>query len=222
MIQIPLLPHDISGWTALPWLGRRKGTILFVLTLLLVVAAFAAGWWYYGRFWPNWLGDQHDAISAVKDIVTLTILVAGSVFSYYRFFKGRTLSLRAELTVAVTVHETPEQDRLHAITLTAKNVGTASVWNPKATITARFHLPEGVEETHRLNNWLEEGGGEKTELSVMDAGETIQFFAHQRVPVAAWAVTYLASLHADQGDTWHVGQTVTNKASTGKDGSDTA
>lgn len=196
----------------LTWLLRHRGAITFALTLLLIVLALANAW-KYNFVSANWLSNQKDALSALNSLITMMILVAGSAFSYYRFFKGRTLSLRSELTLNVTVHQTPKRYRIHAITLTAKNVGSSTVWNPTPKITVQIHGPEGIEETRHIDDWWEEEaeGADKNLAPVIDAGETVSFFAHQHIPDEAWAVTYLALLRADQGDVWYVSKTISNK-----------
>ena len=192
------------------WLRRHKGAITFALTLLLIALTLANAW-KYRIVSAEWFTEQKDALSALNSIVTMLILMAGAVFSYYRFFRGRTLSLRTELNVNVSVHQTPEQYRIHAITLTVKNVGSSTIWNPKPLIALHIHGPKGVAERREITDWWEEEASSEHLAPVIDSGETVTFFAQQRIPDGAWAVTYSASLRADQGDVWHVSKTVSNK-----------
>jgi hypothetical protein len=104
------------------WLRRHKGAVVFGLTLLVITLLFADAW-KYGIVSADWLGKRKDALSSLSSIITMLILLAGSTFSYYRFFRGKTLSLRLELSVDVSIHETPHATLLHAITVTAENVG---------------------------------------------------------------------------------------------------
>lgn len=192
------------------WLRRHAGPITFVLSLIVLVLALSNAW-KHGLVSAVWLANQKDALSALNSIVTMLILVAGAIFSYYRFFKGRTLSLRVELSLEASVHETPQHYRIHAISLSAKNVGSSTVWNPLPTITVQIHGPEGVEETRHITDWSAETGSNPDMVAVIDAGETVFFFAHQHIPDKAWAVSYFASMRADQGDVWHISRTVSNK-----------
>ncbi len=146
----------------------------------------------------DWLAKQKDALTALNSIVTMLILIAGSIFSYYRFFRGRTLSLRSELSLDVSVHQTPEQYFIHAIALTAKNVWGSTIWNPKPSIVMHIHGPKDVEQHKVINNWWEEPGNEDQKTAiVIDPAETVGFFARQDIPATVWAVTYMASLQAD-------------------------
>jgi len=161
----------------------------------------------------DWLTKQKDALSALNSIVTMLILVAGSIFSYYRFFRGRTLSLRSELSLEVSVHETSEQHLIHAIALTAKNVGGSTIWNPKPRIIMHIHGPKDVEQHRVITNWWEGSGNEDQKTAiVIDPAETVGFFAQQNIPDKAWAVTYMVSLQADRGDVWSICKTVSNKS----------
>lgn len=192
------------------WLRRHAGPVTFVLSLIVIVLALSNAW-KHELVSARWLAGQKDALAALNSIVTMLILLAGSIFSYYRFFKGRTLSLRVELALGISVHQTPRQYRIHAISLSAKNVGSSTVWNPTPEITVHVHGPEGVAATRHITEWSEEGGNDGHMVAVIDAGETVFFFAHQHIPDDAWAVTYAASVRADQGDVWHISSTVSNK-----------
>ena len=198
------------------WIGRNRGTILFALSLL-ATGLLIANVWKSRIVSLAWLAAQKDAIGALSGIVATVVLVIGSIFSYFRFFHGRTLSLRTELAIAVSVHNTDEDYLIHAITLSAKNVGGVTIWNPLPHISLRVHGPGSTEEILRISDWTREPTGSVASLSVIDPGETATFFALRRIPNRAWAVTYAATLRADRGDAWHVSKTVSNKASC-KDG----
>lgn len=196
------------------WLRRHAGPVTFVLSLLIIVLALSNAW-KHDLVSAGWLAEHKDALEALNSILTMLVLAAGAVFSYYRFFKGRTLSLRVELALEVSVHATPRHYRIHAISLSAKNVGSSTVWNPTPDIAVHLHGPEDVAEIRRISEWSQENGADPGMVAVIDAGETVFFFAHQHIPDAAWAVTYAASVRADQGDVWHVSRTVSNKESGG-------
>ncbi len=193
------------------WLKRHKGALTFALSLLMITLGLANAW-KHQLISTDWLNTHKDALSALNSIVALLILIAGSLFSYYRFFRGRTLSLRAELSIDVSVHNTPEQFLLHAVTLTAKNVGSSTIWNPTPHISVRVHGPPGLAEGREITDWWNEDRSEDTGATapVIEAGETVSFFTHQEIASKAWAVTYFASLRADTGDAWFVSKTVTN------------
>jgi hypothetical protein len=200
----------------LTWVRRNRGTILFVLTLV-VTGLLVGNAWKARLVSLAWLATQKDTIGALNSIVGMFVLVIGSIFSYFRFFRGRTLSLRSELAITVSVHVTTEKYLIHAITLSAKNVGNATIWNPLPHISARVHAPPHAQTTIEIGDWEHEQVQSAEMVPVVDPGETVTFFAVRHIASEAWAVTYSASLRADQGDTWHVCKTVSNKTSS-KDG----
>ncbi|WP_408596600.1 hypothetical protein [Pseudomonas sp. PLMAX] len=189
------------------WLGRNRGAFVFALTLLMVLLGLANAW-KHDLVSVQWLREQKDTLAALNSAVTIALLIAGAMFSYYRFFRGRTLSLRLELSIDVSVHETPLDKRLHAITVTAKNVGTSTVWNPHPALQIRIHGPS--EAVWNINEWQSVDGQTST-LSVIESGEATTFFALKSISKEAWAVTYTASVKADEGDTWFVSKTISNR-----------
>jgi hypothetical protein len=195
------------------WLRRNRGTILFVLSLLVVGLAVANAWKAHVVSFA-WLAAQKDALGSLNSIVGMLVLIVGSVFSYFRFFRGRTLSLRSELALSVSVHATTENYFIHAMTLSAKNVGNVTIWNPLPRISLRIHGPPDNQRVEDVVDWEREQEQTQDLIAVIDPGETVSFFAVRHIECAAWAVTYSASLRADQGDTWHVCKMVSNEAST--------
>ena len=76
------------------------------------------------------LKEKKDAIEAAASIVTTVLILLGAIFSYFRFFRGRTLAVRAEISIEVSVHGTPRDSNLHAIRVLVKNVGASAIWEP--------------------------------------------------------------------------------------------
>lgn len=192
------------------WLRRHKGALIFALSII-AIALLVANAWKHHVLSVEWLKDQKDALAALNSIVTLLVFLAASIFSYYRFFRGRTLSLRADLDIDVSVHETPNEYNLHAYTVTAKNVGTSTIWNPRPYVRVIIH---GLKETERsIEHWYEEeiNSSENSNTPVIEADEKATFFGHQEIPKSAWAVTYLATVKADSEDSWFVSKTISNE-----------
>ncbi len=200
----------ISG-KKLTWLNRNRGGVIFALTVFVMILGMANAL-KHGLVSAQWLRDQKDTFSVLNSCVTMIILVIGAGFSYYRFFRGRTLSLRLEVSISVSVHDTPLDDNLHALTITAKNVGTSAVWDPRPVVKLKIHGPPDAESIWIIDEWeSEEGKGET--LAIIESGEAATFFALQSISKRAWAVTYFASVAADQGDVWHISKTFSNLAS---------
>lgn len=179
---------------------------------MIIAVLFLANGWRHGFISANWLKEHKDALSALSSIFTVFILIAGSSFSYFRFFRGRTFSLRADLSINVSVHDSGGDFNLHAITLAAKNVGASTIWNPRPLITIEIHSIANEPVTERIDNWWKEplDHAQKRTVPLIESTETVMFFAQRRIPKASYAVTYRAQLKADSGDNWYFAKTVSN------------
>lgn len=191
------------------WLGRHVGALTFGLSLLAVILALAVGW-KHGWISAEWLRDHKDALAALSSIVTMVLLVGGAIFSYYGFFRGRMFSLRLDVALEVSVHPAARGNLLHAVTLLARNIGGATVWEPHPKLEMRIHGPPTVSRTLTVDDWWKEEGVRQGAAAVIDPGECVRFFAQHEVSERAWAVTYVGGIRADQGDAWSVSKTVTN------------
>jgi hypothetical protein len=189
----------------------RHKAVIAEFSLLGAGLSVAIASWNHQRTIVDWLARQNSAVESASSIVTIIVVSAASVASYFRFFRGRTLAVRAELAIEISVHDTPAGYRVHAFALRAKNVGNSTIWRPNPTVGMRIHGPlEVVEDLPReLTEWWKWWELDH-QTSLIDAGETVTFFALQQIPDRAWAVTYYASLHADSGDVWYLAKTVTN------------
>lgn len=103
---------------------------------------------------------------------------------------------------------------LHAITVTAKNVGASTIWNPTPAISFVLHGPGEKVEEKQITGWWNEPNTETQGAfaPVIDPDEKVTFFAQRYVPKDSWAVTYTASVRADSGDSWFAAKTVSNEA----------
>src|SRR6478736_2620036 len=148
------------------WLRRNKGVITFAVSLLVLLLLVANAWKLH-LVSVQLLAAKKDAISAVTSVASAVVLIAGAIFSYYRFFRGRTLSLRLELSLCVSVHDTPNGVLLHSIDLRAKNVGTSTVWNPVPKIIVKIHGPAGIDQTIAIAHWWEEDKSDRPDAAAV-------------------------------------------------------
>jgi len=191
------------------WIDRHRDSLVFALSMTAVALGVLVSW-RHGVLSSAWLEKNKDVVSAACNLVGAAVLVLGAIASYLRFFRGRTLSLRAELALAVSTHPTTDGVVLHAVTLTARNVGNATIWNPVPQMTLEVHGPPDTVASEVISNWSEETARVAGFVPVIEPGETVMFFAVRRIPVSAWAVAYGATLRADRGDTWHTSRMVSN------------
>lgn len=194
------------------WLTRHREIAipgLVVFAGILVLADLLK----YGILTPSVLASNKEALSALNSVVTIIAVVVGGVFSYYRFFRGRTFYSRAELKIVVAIIPTKPGTNMHAVVLEVKNIGTLSIWNPVPVMRVQLYGPNGVED-RVYDSWSEARSptGEHGTLAVIDSGETASFWTELEVPDAVWVVFYTAFIHSERGEIWKQVSVVKNSS----------
>jgi hypothetical protein len=184
------------------WLTRNKETVipsLVVAAVTLVMANLLK----HRLLGLSQLAANKDALAALNSAVTIVVVLVGSVFSYYRFFRGRTFVTRAELSIDVSVIPATDTFNIHAVIVNLKNIGSASIWEPIPSIRVYEYGPHGM-SSRTWNNWTAATSplGETSTMSVVDSGETVSFVSHEEVPDSIWAVVYTVFVHSDRGEIW--------------------
>lgn len=149
-------------------------------------------------------------VSAAASVCSAAVIVLGAVFSYFRFFRGRTFSLRAELDIEVSVHALAG-GYLHTAVLRARNVGTSAIWFPRATIGTAVDGAE-ARETHDVTDWPKGLSSLKHGYDIIESGESQIYVLTKRFEASAAVVTYFGVLRADAGNEWHAARSVANRA----------
>ena len=70
------------------------------------------------------------------------ILTFGAIASYFRFFKGRTLSPRLTINAAVEVFPIDATRTLHVLSVDVKNVGSVAIWGLEPRVEIHFHCDQ--------------------------------------------------------------------------------
>ena len=122
----------------LPW--------LILIAIVLGVALLAKQW---GS--PRTPGDAGNFVDTFSKIITTVFLVIGGIFSYLKFFKGRTLSPKLIITPqSGVIHD--QSGYLHWIETQIENKGSVAVWNYEVIIYATLH--GGSEERIRVSKFM--------------------------------------------------------------------
>lgn len=199
-------------------LFARYHSAVYTAGLVAAIVLFVVGLFRHGFLSPDSLKANKDAIAASGSIVTMVALLVGGIASYYRFFRGRTFSVRAFLTIEIDVIGAPDGDFLHALTFRVKNVGSAPIWNPQPDIRIEKRTGRSVTRS-QVVDWVGELSSDGIERAgVIDAGETGNYFVTAMIPADVWAVTYLVLVSADTGDVWSASRTIANRAASAKPG----
>jgi hypothetical protein len=185
---------------------------LVVALSVLVGALLVAVAFRYGVIKASTLIQNKDLIDVGTKLVATIILTFGAIVSYFRFFKGRTLSPRLTVNATVEVFPIDTAATLQVLTVDVKNVGSVAVWGLEPCVDILFHGDQ--ERTEKdIGNWwtpLEQRDGTRR-LHMLDTDESSQFVVHRVVPTQYWAVTYFTRIGLSSGHSWHRIVTASNR-----------
>jgi hypothetical protein len=169
----------------------------------------------------DWLKDNKDALDAINTIVTILALSVAGVLAYYRFFRGRTLATRADLSIDVDVIKGPQENFLHSIMVSVNNKGTVTIWEPRLVARVIARNTNGDTSESIIDKWQgDEGEGEgegiERRFTTIDSEETSDFFTERFFSKDIWAVTYIVTMNSTTGDSWTKVKTVENRDTVGR------
>jgi hypothetical protein len=95
-------------------------------------------------------------------LVATLLAVAAGIASYFRFFRGRTLSARANLELSVEVVRRSSGSMIHLISIELVNVGNVAIRPVTPTVVVHYYGSES------------EGLGERVEWRVEDEHDGIE------------------------------------------------
>lgn len=144
----------------------------------------------------------------MSKLLSSLILVVGAVFSYYRFFKGRTFSERIEIKIQAKVFDYNSDGKIHTIDLELENIGSVPVKNVSSEVISKFIYINGNEDTRKLPNV--ELIPEKF-INIIDTQETDSRHYNLVVSEDVKAVLYHVKVTSSKGNIWTKIITVPNK-----------
>lgn len=106
-------------------------TLIGILIILIILALIKKG-----ILTINNLEELKNYFNLLTKIISSFILTIGAVFSYYRFFKGRTFSERININVQIKVFEYSNNSKIHTIDLELKNTGNVPIKNVSSEVLA--------------------------------------------------------------------------------------
>jgi len=177
------------------------------VAVLLIAVAFRVGLISAGLLVAN-----KDFIDVSTKLLGALVLTLGAIASYFRFFKGRTLSPRLKIEALVDVIPIDSSRNLHVLSVEVTNVGTVAIWGLQPRIEIRYHGDDSRTEEDVGDWWtpLDHRDG-KARLRMLDTEESSQFAVHRDVPVTVWAVTFFTRVSLSSGHSWHRVTTASNR-----------
>ncbi|MCM2287324.1 MAG: hypothetical protein NDI81_21295 [Desulfobacula sp.] len=191
--------------------ARTHAPIVVVLSII-VIALLVAVLFRYDYINTALLVSHKDFIDVTSKILTSIILIFGAAASYFRFFRGRTLSPRLKMSASVAVFEATDSENLHVLSIIITNIGSVAIWNPEPQAEVVYHGIKS-EKDEVIDQWwapmLKTDSAKR--LPMVDTSEEAQYVVQRLVPKDVYAVTYFAQISLESGHSWHRSVTVSNK-----------
>lgn len=187
-----------------PW---RESTGLVPWLILIAVVLALAVLFKRGAL-PRDISDHTiGLIGAVSSIATTVILIAGAILSYFKFFKGRTLSPKL-IIIPSSGKVTFNDEVVHWIETKIENKGSVAIWNYQVSIEATLHMNK--DEHVKVLNFMPAPADTEGRERVIDVGETVFEHAFLPVPEGVSAITFQIAVTDKSKTIWWRCLTVNN------------
>ena len=196
---------------------QKNRNILILWGLLIIFILIAINVWKHQIITSEFLANNKDAIDAVSAIITTMIVIIGAFMTYYRFFKGRTFSLRGQIQIKVNVHNLDENKNLHVVKVLFKNVGSSAIFNPKLKLIV--DSLGGNEKQRTIDQWFDPGKkiDDSPRMYFIDPEESASFLTHVQVFKESSIVIYTAVVSSEDKTIWQDATSVDNSIISEKD-----
>ena len=176
---------------------------LYILACALSLSAICLLLFNYS-FIRARITSNKEFVGVCKDIITIITIIVGSFLSYFKFFKGRTFSAKADIEFDIIVIEAPNDRFLHVIRFAMINKGTITIWNPVAKIRIKSFVENEV-HTQFIRDLKESSSFDEMDEKhncILDVGEKGFFYCHMDFHKSIWAVSYEVEITANNGSVW--------------------
>ncbi|WIX85727.1 hypothetical protein [Amycolatopsis sp. DG1A-15b] len=174
--------------------------VLLVLFVLLVLVYLVTR----GIINPSRLGASKDTLAAVGSICTTVTVLTTGVLAYYRFFRGRMFTLRLELNSEVTMVDGPHTASLGLLTVSVKNIGNITAWDPLVTAKIKYRYVDGRVVENELAHWDDDiVRTSRRNVKAIDPGECSTFSREIFIDHDVWAVTHQVGV-TSAGHQWSI------------------
>lgn len=188
-----------------PWVESKgyKPWLLLVLFALLIAVLLKRN-----ILSLTILTQHRNMLDGVYTITMIVVLIAGSVVSYLRFFKGRLWKPKMVINPSAGIVQLKDIN-LHWIDIGLENRGSVAIWNYVVDLTVDYHRRSapGYQKPnfHSMKRSVRE-----SEL-VIDVGEIAYEHATIRIPKDVEVVTYKIVMTSPDGTKWDRCITISNR-----------
>lgn len=109
---------------------RHKEAILIFLVILAAILLYAE--LLQENIIQNFISNDSNEkiIEFTSTLLTLIIVIVGSVFAYFKFFKGHLFLAKLNVKASAQLIKIDKRQNLHIITIKVTNYGQYSIFNP--------------------------------------------------------------------------------------------
>ena len=163
------------------------------------------------------LQEHESGLGVICTILNTLLFVAAAIVAYLRFWVERPMALRANISLGVSVFDTPNY-RMHEVTLRLENTGSRPIINPRPRIQYELHDQDPTRHLDSIEEWrpvISRPIDSSTDsISVVQPSETVSFTTTVSIPRDIDLVTYSGYVECDGGDAWGERRTVSNSPAT--------
>jgi len=195
---------------------QRNRDILVFWGILIALVLLIANVWQDQLITAEYLVANKDAIQTASSIASAVILIIGALFTYYRFFRGRTFSARGQIDIQTKVHHLNEQTNLHVTKVQFKNVGSTAIFSPKLKLVVDSIGTERKREV--IGHWFDPAADieDVPKMYYVDPDETTSFLVHREIPKSTRIVIYTAIVSSDDRVVWQDAESISNEVAESK------
>jgi hypothetical protein len=173
----------------------KRAYIVFILSVIitfLVIAIIIK----QTHITTTYLNQHKDTFTPIKDLITVIAIGLAIIFAYYKFFIGKKYAVKGNVSISVTLIETPFNTIFHTVKIAFVNSGDIAIWLPSVTLeikslgTVRDTTDK---EIVKIEKEISLNQIEKNQ-SVVNSGETIFFIYQREFSKEIWAVNYTAEV----------------------------
>ena len=187
-----------------PW---RESAGLIPWLILLLASLLIALLVKYDVITTNIDEGTKNFVDVLSKITTAIFLLVGGIFSYLKFFKGRTLSPKLVITINSGMVEQGDAN-LHWIEAQIENKGSVAIWNYETNIYAFFD--GDFEQLIRVSECLPRPHDTKARETVIDVSEVVFEHALLTVPNQVSAISFQVEVRDQSKTVWWRSHTVSN------------
>lgn len=189
--------------------GRKDDSKPFVGAAIVIIVFGSAIVANLDFFTVANLRVQKDFISAVGTMISSSLLMLGAIFSYYRFFKGRTFTEKLNIRINLKVIECDDKENIHALDIALSNTSSIVIRDPEAMLTVSL-IDRDALKLDPIQLQVPDFDPSKSN-ALIEPQENFHYHKNLIVAKSVKAVSYYVSVRSKRNHRWGKIITVPNR-----------